>query len=325
MRTVVLLLFAAIAAFGQTGGNAPDCTFTATLTSATTSTPINNKPTATGGNPCLYWVVVYFTNGASGVSVTLEGAADAAGAPTGSYTALTATSGTVNPMVGTAEGSAILCCDYYPWLRFNAGTFSGSGLSMILRVYGWKNNPNPTAGGGGISANVDLVAVGGAAITLGQKLMAASLPVTLASDQSAVTVGGAAAIGAGPTGNPVPTGWRNSAGVIVPEYCTSKATIGTLSTGANQLVAVSGGTTIYVCEVFFSGETIATFQLITGTGSSCTSPTSETGIISGAGAGVFGIDIAPPNGVLVTTAAKTLCLSVSAGSVGGGYILYSQR
>jgi len=39
-----------------------------------------------------------------------------------------------------------------------------------------------------ITANVNLEDVGGVAITLGQKLMAASLPVTFASDQSALAV-----------------------------------------------------------------------------------------------------------------------------------------
>lgn len=41
-----------------------------------------------------------------------------------------------------------------------------------------------TAGGGGGGGNVNLVEVGGAAISLGQALMAASLPVTIASDQT---------------------------------------------------------------------------------------------------------------------------------------------
>lgn len=43
-------------------------------------------------------------------------------------------------------------------------------------------------GGGGGGGDVNLTEVGGVAITLGQKAMAASLPVVVASDQSALTV-----------------------------------------------------------------------------------------------------------------------------------------
>lgn len=45
---------------------------------------------------------------------------------------------------------------------------------------------NVTGGGG--STNTNLIEVGGAAITLGQNLMANSLPVTIASDQSPINV-----------------------------------------------------------------------------------------------------------------------------------------
>jgi hypothetical protein len=135
----------------------------------------------------VYWALEYWTNGASGVSVKLEGASDSAGAPTGSYTALTAATGSSNPMTGTAQGAAILCCDYYPWIRVNPTTFSGGTRSMIVRVYGWKAPTNPSAGGGATS-NVNISQFGGVSVTLGQKAMAASMPVVLPSDQSAIPV-----------------------------------------------------------------------------------------------------------------------------------------
>jgi hypothetical protein len=165
----------------------PDCQFTASFTSATAGTAVVNKPTATGGVPCVYWALEYWTNGASGVSVKLEGASDSAGAPTGSYTALTAATGSSNPMTGTAQGAAILCCDYYPWIRVNPTTFSGGTRSMIVRVYGWKAPTNPSAGGG-VTSNVNISQFGGVSVTLGQKAMAASMPVVLPSDQAAIPV-----------------------------------------------------------------------------------------------------------------------------------------
>ena len=45
-------------------------------------------------------------------------------------------------------------------------------------------------GGGGLGENVNVAAWGGVATTLGQKLKAASVPVTLASDQGTLTVAG---------------------------------------------------------------------------------------------------------------------------------------
>jgi hypothetical protein len=65
-----------------------------------------------------------------------------------------------------------------------------------------------TQPGGGVAADVNLDEVGGVAFALGQTTMSASLPVTLASNQSTVPVGGDTASGSADTGNPVPIGLR---------------------------------------------------------------------------------------------------------------------
>jgi hypothetical protein len=54
------------------------------------------------------------------------------------------------------------------------------------------------------------LAAGGTLVPLGQATMAASLPVVLASNQSAITVGGAAAQDAPISGSPVPNGLRSA-------------------------------------------------------------------------------------------------------------------
>lgn len=150
------LLLLAIAAAGVSF--AQDCAFTGSFSSATPGAAQSNKSTTTGGNPCTFWVVTYWTTGASGVSVKFEGAADVAGASSGSYTALTATTG-VNPMTATNEGSAILCCDYYPWLRINPTTFTGTNQHMTFRAYGWYSPLGSGSGGGG-SGTVTTVGTG---------------------------------------------------------------------------------------------------------------------------------------------------------------------
>lgn len=69
-------------------------------------------------------------------------------------------------------------------------------------------------GGGGGGVSTDLTDVSGTPITLGQKAMAASLPVVLASDQSAVPVVGKDADGAVSTGNPVQTAGKDATGAV---------------------------------------------------------------------------------------------------------------
>jgi hypothetical protein len=61
-------------------------------------------------------------------------------------------------------------------------------------------------GGGGTTGNVNLIQVGGVAISEGQKTMAASLPVVIASDQSTVPVT--------ITGNPAITGLKTNNAVV---------------------------------------------------------------------------------------------------------------
>lgn len=287
MRTVLTGLFLAALACGQSG--TPDCqTAPASVSASGTVITIANKTT-----PCVMWRLTYWTNSATGVSLTLAGAPDVAGVP-GSFTALTATQGSANPATATDRGQIAACCDYYPWIRISAGTLTGTGVALVAKLYGWKapdTGPYSSSGTSGTQA-VDIEQVLGATV--------------------------------GPN-NPLPAGFRNSAGTITPEYCTSRVAFSNPGTGSTQLVAVSGSTTIRVCEFFFSGDTLSTMQLVTGTGSTCTSPTAETGIMSGAGGGLFGVALDFGWGALVTTAAKTLCLSLSAASTGGGYITYSQR
>lgn len=159
-----LLLLTGALCWGQT---APDCQYTKTFTNTTPQSPaFNNKPTTTSGVACNAYVVAYWTNGASGVSVQIEGAPDVAGVP-GSYTALTAATtpiASANPATGTTSGIILACCDYYPWIRINPTTFTGTNQTMTVRVYGWKS-PTQVAGGGsgggGGSGTVTRVTIAG--------------------------------------------------------------------------------------------------------------------------------------------------------------------
>jgi len=131
----------------------PDCQFTVAFTTNSPQSPaFNNKPTTTGGGTgCISWVVDYWTNGASSVSVKIEGAPDVAGSP-GSYSSLTALSNSANPATGTTRGGILAGYDYYPWIRINPSTFTGSSQTMTVRVYGYRSlSALAGSGAGGIT------------------------------------------------------------------------------------------------------------------------------------------------------------------------------
>lgn len=357
--TGVLLLALALAsfnspAFAQTFVDVrPDCqiffhfTVTGSVIAAPTSQPqspnqgLDNRTVA-----CSVWSVAVSSSGITAFSVILQSAPNNAGAPGTWVTYLNQQLiiGT-NPLTGSGAGAAasVYIQGFNPWVRVLANTATGTGTIDGV-AFGWAI---PSAGSSSAAAaNVNVADWGGTGTSLGQKAMASSVPVTVASDQSQLSVnlaqvagtntltggvngsqgiGGLAAVGAAPSGNPIPEGLLDSAGnMITPDYCTLKAVFSTSGSGNTQLVAVSGSTTIRVCHVDFSGDTLTIAKLVTGTGATCTSSANETGVFTGAGGGMFGfaMDYASP---LITTAAKTLCLNLSAGSTGGGTIIYSQR
>jgi hypothetical protein len=136
--------------WSATGGSGNDPAFT----TATTGPDHVVLPSAVGGQVVTSWIVWYYTNGSpSGVSVQLEGAEDAAGSPTGAYTALTAaTSPIASANPGTATGSFVirLCCDYYPHVRLHVNTLSGgSSPKVFVRVFGYVGTTTAAGGGGG--------------------------------------------------------------------------------------------------------------------------------------------------------------------------------
>lgn len=98
-----------------------------------------------------------------------------------------------NPSVGTNGSSAPTSSTEIGFID-GSGNLQGASASNPLPVT-VTNDPNPQ--------NVNLSQVGGAAITEGQKTMAASLPVVIASDQSALPISASAL--------PLPAGAATSA------------------------------------------------------------------------------------------------------------------
>jgi hypothetical protein len=159
MKTKLLLLLVLLASFAV-AQTSPDCQFTYNATIAGSQSPaVNNLFTNSGGAPgCASWIMNYWTNASSGTSVQIEGAADAVSGgvhgPTGSYTKLTVSSASgsgSNPATATTAGNAVLCCDYWPWIRITVNTLtsSGAGTQITVRAYGYRNTSALGGGGGG--------------------------------------------------------------------------------------------------------------------------------------------------------------------------------
>lgn len=160
------LLFLVLPALAQT--STPDCQFTFTATASGAQSPAVTNLFTNASQPatragCTAWTFKYATDNANAVSIQIEGAADAVTlghhAPTGSYTALTVSSASgsgSNPETVTTSGGAVLCCDYYPWIRLHVNTLTAaSGTpSITVLVYGYKTNSALQGGGGtgGITA-----------------------------------------------------------------------------------------------------------------------------------------------------------------------------
>jgi hypothetical protein len=223
---------------------------------------------------------------------------------------------------------------------------------MIFRLYGWRTPLALT--GSGTDQDVNLVSVSGTAITLGQKVMASSLPIVIASDQSAIPVtttpsgtadvnlkqvggtttltggvagsqgiGGLAAIGAATSGNPLPEGLRDNAGnMIVPTYCDLHTFVNLSGSGNTTLIAASGSKSIYICAWGFSAAQAEDVKLTYGTAANCGSGTTDlTALFKLVQAAIFD----PPNALLSAPASQAVCVNQSLAIATGVDVWYAQR
>ena len=236
----------------------PDCQFTQTFSATGGGAAYNNKPTTASGTACTAWIVTYWTNGASSVSVQIQGAPDVAGAP-GSYTKLTAATSPVasaNPATGTANGVILACCDYYPWIQIDPTTFAGTSQKMTVRVYGYKN-PTAVAGGGGSGGGGlacltgDVTAGTGASCTAATVVGIDSVPICSGFSPTdgqflEYTTGGSpspcysAATASGGSGVHGSANFTISGGVITASHVTGCVTGVTYASSGNYNVALSG-------------------------------------------------------------------------------------
>ena len=264
---------------------------------------------------CVNWILTYASRGFSALSIAVQSAPDAGGTP-GTWVTFAGTikSG-INPNTNTAERATFFGTadptDFQPWVRVNLSTVTGTGM-----VTGTLLGFNTTTGPGGSSPGstiqkVDLEQVLGVTVLTGGQ----------AGSQG---VGGLAANGSAPVGNPVYIGGRDGSGnIFAPVFCTRSQSFDTSTSGNNLLVAAVAANVIRVCgwylTPFTAGDTITT-SLTQGTGATCAGGTTT---LVGPFENVVTLTLEWFGG-LATTAANALCLNLGSATRVTGNVSYAQ-
>lgn len=126
-----------------------------TVFTATGPTPqLNNKQMG-----CISWQLLYNTNGLSGVSVNLQSAPSGQGNGVGSWSTFSGTNATGSaslPMTTTNASSAFVSWGYFPWMRVNVATLTGTG-AIDIQLSCWKSVIYAGGlGGGGSTSSSNL-------------------------------------------------------------------------------------------------------------------------------------------------------------------------
>lgn len=205
---------------------------------------------------CTTWQVVYNSYTFSALSLVVQTAPNVSAGVPGSWSTFTAVTGS-NPNTNTTSGVATFGgpTSYFPWLRvqLTSGTLAGT---ISGQLYGWRI---PATSAAVIVGTVDtnLVEVGGAAISEGQKTMANSIPVVVASDQSAIPIVG------NKTNNAAVPGATNVgvlpalANAAVPTWTEGDLVVESVDLQGNQRVTVAGNTVVLSGQQSVTGSAVA--------------------------------------------------------------------
>lgn len=291
MKRFALVLLLSVAGVAAQTKISPDCQISFSFTAAGQIQQFNNL---NNGYQCMFWTVSYSSTGFSALSLVVQTAPDSSGSP-GSWSTFSAAAGSnPNTAITHAASQFGTSSSYFPWLRVDLASVTGSGL-ITGTFYGYRTSASGGGGGGG----------GGCT--------------------SPCEVVGPDAAGATPTQNPVAVAGLNNAGKIQPfNACvaggTLTATYSTSSSGATQLVAASSGKTITVCYYDATPASSVSVHLVQGTGTNCGTSTAS---LDGLHTGVLAMVLDPPGGFTAITG-NAVCLNLSSGVQTSGTITYAQ-
>jgi len=126
---------------------------------------------------------------------------------------------------------------------------------------------------------INVAQMNGVAVTMGNGVAGTGVQrVAVASDNSAVSGFGVGATGSAVPANAVYQGVRTSSGLTGLIGCNNTALYSNTTNGNTELVALTGGQTIYICswQISTSQTTAVSVRLVRGTGTACA--TGETSI-----------------------------------------------
>lgn len=341
MRThLVLLLLAAlsVASAQQFVVPQPDCLiffhFTATGQTSPTS-PNAGLDNRTNG--CTTWNISFTNVTLTNATVTLQSAPNtAAGIPGAwvTYANQTVINGT-NPLTIAATPAAGFAwvVGYNPWVRVLLTIGGGPAAGVVDgAAYGWRI-PSASASSQA-TQDVNIVS------PLGQALMAASIPVVIASNQSALGIQGislaqadginntASVIATGPTGTPTASfaqifPYRFNGSTWDREFaCTNRAAFDLAGAGNTQIIAASGTTSVRICHISLSTTPPEDIKFTEGTGANCVTGTADlTGLYKQVTALAFDFGSV---GALRGSASQAICINQSSAQAAGGVVIYAQ-
>lgn len=343
MRHILIILcaviFCAFSASAQTFVvNQPDCIifFHFTVTGETSPTSPNaGLDNRTSG--CTTWNISYTSVTLTNASITLQSAPNTTTGVPGAWTtyANQAVINGANPLVigGTPAAGFAWVVGYNPWVRVVLTIAGGPAAGVVDgAAYGWRI---PSAGAASTATqNVNITG------PLGQAAMAASIPVVIASNQSAVGIQGvslaqadginntATVLATGPSGTPTPSfeqifPYRFNGSTWDRDFvCTNKATFNLSGSGDTQIIAASGSTVIRICHVSLSTVAPEDIKFTQGTGANCvTGPADLTGLYKSVTALAFDFT---PQGALRSSASQAVCINQSVAQATGGVVIYAQ-
>lgn len=113
-----------------------------TFTAVGATPGVNNKLFG-----CSAWIMNVDVEGLSGSSVTLQSAPQGGPNFAGAYVTFAGTLSSGSNPTTTTTSSTSLFTGYYPWLRVNVGTMTGTG-SINIQLFGWRSQAYLTAATG---------------------------------------------------------------------------------------------------------------------------------------------------------------------------------
>jgi hypothetical protein len=356
-RLSALALFSAAAVYGQAATVTPDCVVTFNFTAAAQATP--NLSCGHNNTVGIYdWHVLYFSTGFSALSLVVESAPDAGGVP-GTWVTFAGTldSG-VNPNTAITQADTRLH-GYFPWNRVRLASVTGTGIIQGV-FYGCRQPGCSNAQIAGMISSVNLAQIGGFAVVMGgvngslgvgglaaNAAPVAGRPVLVAGSDGVDartlttftdgrlepafvsttlndTQPNASYFPGSNSGNALRSVSYNFGfdGAFWERQlvCPSSATFNITTSGDHQVIAASGTTRIYICDVSFSADAPSDFKLDTGTGADCVAGTAA---ITGLYKQTVTFEV-PFAGQLRGTAGQALCVNFGTSVNVGGTITYVQ-